>query len=378
MSKKLKLIYVVALCAVLIMTMAFVGCKTTTATAAAETTAAAAEKTTAAAAETTAAAAVGTQGGKVFQGAPDELYSMVVMVSGVEYWFPVYEMFKQAGRQLGVKTHYDGCPEYDIQKEIAVFEQVVAQNPKGILVHPMNSDAFIAPINAAMEKGIAVCTFAADSPKSNRLGYITSDNVMEGYSAADSIAEAMGGKGKVAVLENPGQDNHDLRIKSFISRIETNWPDIKVVNRAASNQDPQKAYQATLAFLQKDPDLGGIFMPEASSAMGAAQAVVEKKSSAKVVCADVNAKVLDMIKAGEIFGAINPNQGMQGYFGMLMLFTAAHPELVDPMDGYKVEKRNPTFIPKIDNGLSFVTKDNADSFYWDAYVKGRNSKGVEE
>ncbi len=361
---KLVLITILAL-ALVAMTVGLAGCKST----AAETTTAAAETTT---------AAEGTQGGTVYRGASDELYSMVVMVSGVEYWFPVYEMFKQCGRQLGVKTHYDGTPEYDIQKEIAVFEQVVAQNPKGILVHPMNADAFIEPINSAIEKGIAVITFAADSPKSNRLGYITSDNVTEGYAAADQMAEDMGGKGKVAVLENPGQDNHDVRIKSFIEKIETDWPDIEIVNRAASNQDAQKAYQATLAFLQKDPDLGGIFMPEATTAMGCAQAVVEKESSARVICCDVNAKVLDMIKAGEIFGAINPDQGMQGYFGMLLLFTAAHPELVDPMTGYKVEDRNPTFIPKIDNGLSFVTKDNADCFYWDKYVEGRGSKGIEE
>jgi ribose transport system substrate-binding protein len=37
--------------------------------------------------------------------------------------------------------------------------------------------------------------------------------------------------------------------------------------------------------------------------------------------ADVNAKILDMIKAGEVFGSINPNQGMQGYMGFMLLFS---------------------------------------------------------
>ena len=39
-----------------------------------------------------------------FKCEPGEKYVMNVMVSGVEYWFPVYEMFKQAGQQFGCET----------------------------------------------------------------------------------------------------------------------------------------------------------------------------------------------------------------------------------------------------------------------------------
>ena len=41
-----------------------------------------------------------------FIGDPSETYYMCVMVSGVEYWFPVYEMMKEAAHQLGVKSVY--------------------------------------------------------------------------------------------------------------------------------------------------------------------------------------------------------------------------------------------------------------------------------
>lgn len=36
------------------------------------------------------------------RGNPNDVYVMNVMVSGVEYWFPVYEAMKQLGRSLGV------------------------------------------------------------------------------------------------------------------------------------------------------------------------------------------------------------------------------------------------------------------------------------
>ncbi|WP_246771115.1 substrate-binding domain-containing protein [Aestuariivirga sp. YIM B02566] len=316
--------------------------------------------------------------GNAFRCAEGETYYMNVMVSGVEYWFPVYEMFKQAAHSMGCKTAYTGTPEYDVNKQIASFDQVLAKKPAGILVHPMNSDPFIEPINRAVESGVPVVTFAADSPNSKRISYVTSDNNREGAYAADVIAKALGGKGEYGILENPGQDNHDKRVAAFIARMAEKYPDIKLVARAASNQDPTKAYNAVLTMAQAHPDLGALFMPEANSALGAAQAAQELGGKIKVMNADVNGKILDMIKQGQVYGAINPNQGMQGYMGFMLLFLAAHPDLIDPMNDYKRASYNPMGLPVVDNGFAVVTKDNADDFYWDAYLKRRGTKGIEE
>ena len=49
-------------------------------------------------------------------------------------------MVKQLGRTLGVRTRYTGTPEYDVNKQLASFEQELARKPAGILLHPMNPD----------------------------------------------------------------------------------------------------------------------------------------------------------------------------------------------------------------------------------------------
>ena len=77
----------------------------------------------------------------------------------------------------GCETIFSGTPDYDIAKQIASFEQDLVKQPAGILLHPMQADPFIEPINRAIEAGTEIVTFAADSPKSNRTSYITSDNV---------------------------------------------------------------------------------------------------------------------------------------------------------------------------------------------------------
>ena len=81
------------------------------------------------------------------RGNPNDVYVMNVMVSGVEYWFPVYEMMKQLGQSLGVKTRYTGTPEYDVNKQVASFEQELARKPAGICKWPL-ALVFIWPVLA--------------------------------------------------------------------------------------------------------------------------------------------------------------------------------------------------------------------------------------
>jgi ribose transport system substrate-binding protein len=302
---------------------------------------------------------------------PGDLYIMNVMVSAHPYWVPVFEGFKQAATAMGCEVQFSGTPEYDITKQIASFEQDLVKQPKGILLHPMQADPFIEPINRAIDSGVAIVTFAADSPNSKRASYITSDNLAEAKYAAEEIAGLLGGKGEYAVLENPGQSNHDLRVTAFIAYMDEHFPEMKLVGRQASNQDSNKAYQAVLAMIQANPNLGAIWIPEAGSAEGAVAAKLETDSDVIIMHADVTPTTLEHIRAGNIHKALNPNQGIQGYVGFVATFMAAHADLIDPFNDYKRSGFNPMGIPFIDNGFAVITKDNADDFDLNVYMEGR-------
>lgn len=302
---------------------------------------------------------------------PGETYVMNVMVSAHPYWVPVFEGFKQAAKALGCEAVFSGTPDYDITKQIASFEQDMVKKPKGILLHPMQADPFIEPINKAIENGISVTTFAADSPKSKRTAYITSDNVAEAKYAAEEIVKQLGETGEYAVLENPGQSNHDLRVTALVDYMGKVHPGMKLVGRQATNQDSNAAYQATLAMLQANPNLGALWIPEAGSAEGAVSAVLEAKKKVLIIHADITPTTLEHIKAGNIHMAINPNQGVQGFMGFMNTFLGAHPGLIDPFNDYKLSGFNPMQIPSMDNGFAVITKANADAFDLNAYMKGR-------
>ena len=307
-----------------------------------------------------------------FQCEPGETYVMNVMVSAHPYWVPVYQGFKQAAEAMGCETVFSGTPDYDIAKQIASFEQDLIKNPAGVLLHPMQSDPFIDPIDRAVDSGVAIVTFAADSPKSKRMAYITSDNVAEAKFAAEEIVKQVGDSAEYAVLENPGQSNHDLRVTALIAYMEDNYPNMKLVGRQASNQDSNAAYRATASMLQANPNLKAMWIPEAGSAEGAVAAVLEAKADVLILHADVTPTTLEHIKAGNIHMSLNPNQGIQGFVGFVATFMAAHSDMFDPFNDYKTSGYNPMQIPSIDNGFAVITKENADSFDLNKYMEGRD------
>ena len=307
-----------------------------------------------------------------FQCEPGETYIMNVMVSAHPYWVPVYQGFKQAAEAMGCETVFSGTPDYDITKQIASFEQDLVKKPAGILLHPMQADPFIEVINRAIDSGISVTTFAADSPNSKRTAYVTSDNLAEAKFAAEEIVKQVGDAAEYAVLENPGQSNHDLRVTALIAYMEEHYPNMELVGRQATNQDSNAAYRATASILQANPDLAALWIPEAGSAEGAVAAVLEANADVLIMHADVTPTTLEHIKAGNIHMALNPNQGVQGFIGFINTYLGAHAGMFDPFNDYKVSGYNPMQIPFVDNGFAVITKDNAESFDLAKYMEGRD------
>ena len=61
--------------------------------------------------------------------------------------------------------------------------------------------------------------------------------------------------------------------------------------------------------------------------------------------ADITPTTLEHIKAGNIHMALSPNQGVQGFVGFIATFLAAHSDLIDPFNDYKVSGYNPMRVP---------------------------------
>lgn len=297
-------------------------------------------------------------------GSKDEKYVMVTFVSGIEYWKGAYRGMQEAGNNLGVTTQYTGANEYDINAEVTVLNQVIAQKPAGILLTCINPDALKEPINNAIKQGIPVVTFDADSPDSSRYSFLATSNEEAGVIAARALAKLVGEKGDVAIVTVLGQLNHEQRTQGFKDTVAKEFPDMKVVSVQDGKSDQVASAQVAASMMQADPNLVGIFATEASTGVGVATAVKEANKVGKVhiISFDTDKGTLDDVKSGIIDATIAQGTWNMGYWGMMFLYNLKH-DLVHPIEGDWRQANVAPLPVSVDTGVNVVTKDNADYFY---------------
>lgn len=294
----------------------------------------------------------------------DEEYYMVTFLSGIEYWKGCYKGFEAAGKVYGVKTAYEGAADYDVNQAVTVLEQVIANKPAGLAISCINPDAYIESIKNAMADGIPVVTFDADSPGSGRYAFLATGNKAAGAMAAKYLAESLNGEGQVALVTLPGQLNHEERVAGFVETIESEFPNMEVVQIVNGGGEQTSAAQATAGVIQANPDVKGFFCTDATSGVGAVAAVEESgKSDIKIVSFDTDKGTLDAIKAGSIEASIAQGTWNMGYWAFQFIYQLNH-GLINPVEGWQEKGINP-LPPVVDTGVNVVTKDNVDAFYTD-------------
>ena len=312
-----------------------------------------------------------------FVGDADEMYFFISWYAGNEWWVGGYEGFKDAARQLGVQTQCLGAPNDAIDDQVAVLEQALAQQPSGICLAVSDGSAFGAVVQSALESGVPITTTDNPIEEANTIMFMSYDDNAMTKVAADHIGNALGGVGKVAILEVVGQTNLEKRAAAFKENMAKYWPDIEIVGSANSGHDELQGAADTANFLISNPDLNFIYTLNPTSAMGATTAIKEAGSDCRIITMDVNENVVDYIKEGSIDAAIMPDSYTFGYLSMLALFCEKH-ELLDPMWNVKLGEKSGWSVPTLEVGATVVTAENADNYNTSTYYARRNSKGFEE
>jgi ribose transport system substrate-binding protein len=123
----------------------------------------------------------------------------------------------------------------------------------------IDPDICVEPINAAVEKGVAVMTWDSDSPDSDRFTYLGVDNYEGGQAAANLLIRAMGESGQVAVLSGvKGSANLEQRITGFMDYLK-DYPDIEVVATVYSDDLAPRGVEVVEETMTEHPDLNGWF-----------------------------------------------------------------------------------------------------------------------
>ena len=199
--------------------------------------------------------------------------------------------------------------DFDVAKQQNQVKDFIVKKVSAIILCPCDSKAIGPVIKEATAAGIPVFTadIACLDPSAKVVCHIATDNLQGGQMAADALVEAVGGKGKVAVLDHPEVESAMLRTKGFEARLaELNQqPGVKVevVAKLPGGGDKAKSFKTMQDIIQAHPDLNGIFAVNDPSALGARAALegANKADQVRIVGFDGQPEGKQAIKDKKIY-----------------------------------------------------------------------------
>ncbi len=214
---------------------------------------------------------------------------------------------KTEASKLGVDFTYQGAPTFGVAEQTNVLNAVVATKPGAIMISITDPTAMIGPLTAAKQAGIKIIGIDGDlNDKSIMTTNIQSDGVQGGQLAGDALANAVGQKGSVLIIDNAtGSVVSKARTDGFQQAI-AKYPKMKVIGIQYSGNDVSKAASIVSTTATTNSDLVGVFGAETNNTQGALTGVREagKTSTVKVVGYDTSAPIVAALNDGSLAGTV--------------------------------------------------------------------------
>jgi len=99
----------------------------------------------------------------------------------------VKESAVEAAKELGIVVTWEAPTSIDGKKQKELIENLIHYKVDGILISCNDAEMLKESINKAIKAGIKVGTFDSDSPKSDRIFYIGTDNKKAGKVCAETM-----------------------------------------------------------------------------------------------------------------------------------------------------------------------------------------------
>jgi ribose transport system substrate-binding protein len=282
-------------------------------------------------------------------------FALVPKSISVPFYADVEKGCKEEAQKLGVKIMYTGPDTADEAEQVKVLRDVVSRGVSGLAVAPMNADSVIGVIADARKKGIPVITFDSDSPNSQRICYVGTDNLEAGKEAGKAFKKLLP-KGKYAVLTGGlAAANLNERIKGFKEIV--NGSDYTEVQGSPfpCEDDAVRGVQIVQDIMTRYPNLDGIFFSGGWPLFGAPEAFIKavakraadiKADKFVLVAFDTLPEELKLLKAGYCSALIGQRPYAMGVKSMDVLNDIAN--------GGKGENVN--------TGVDVVERSNVDQF----------------
>ncbi|MFJ5043885.1 substrate-binding domain-containing protein [Streptomyces sp. NPDC088719] len=218
----------------------------------------------------------------------------------------------------------------DASQQANQLQNFTSSGVSSIIVNPVDSDAVGPGVRSANTADIPVIAADRGVNKAETATLVASDNVAGGKLAADALADKLGGKGSIVILQGTaGTSASRERGAGFAEGLKA-YPDIKVVAKQPADFDRTKGLDVMTNLIQSHPGVTGVFAENDEMALGAAKALGSKAGkSVSVVGFDGTPDGLKAVEAGTLYASVAQQPAELGKIAVRNAVKAAKDEKVE-------------------------------------------------
>ncbi|MFD5200502.1 substrate-binding domain-containing protein [Streptomyces sp. NPDC058375] len=218
----------------------------------------------------------------------------------------------------------------DASQQANQLQNFTSSGVSSIIVNPVDSDAVGPGVRSANKADIPVIAADRGVNKADTATLVASDNVAGGKLAADALADKLGGKGSIVILQGTaGTSASRERGAGFAEGLKA-YPDIKVVAKQPADFDRTKGLDVMTNLIQSHPGVTGVFAENDEMALGAAKALGSKAGkSVSVVGFDGTPDGLKAVEAGTLYASVAQQPAELGKIAVQNAVKAAKDEKVE-------------------------------------------------
>ena len=240
-------------------------------------------------------------------------------------------MSEYAATQPGVELVMVDSKE-DVATQLGQVENFVAQNVDAIIVIAANTDAADPMTKAAQDAGIPlVYVNRLPSNLPEGISYVGSESIQAGIMQAEWLAEQLGGKGNVVIM------NGDLAQEAAQKRTEgekqvfAKYPDITIIREDTGNWSRDQGLALMENWLASGDQIDAVASNNDEMAIGALQAIEAAGKLGEILVGGVDASpdALQEMDKGRLDVTVFQNAKGQGEGGIQVAIALAKGESVE-------------------------------------------------
>lgn len=222
----------------------------------------------------------------------------------------------------------------DVSTQASQIDQYINAGVDAIIVVPVQADSLQPQVAAAKAAGIPMLDANASLDSTDLAASVQPDDVAAGTQQMRMMADELGGRGNIVVLQGPIGQSAQINRQAGIDQVLDEYPDITVLAQDTANWKRDEAVNKMKNWISAFDKIDGVVAQNDDMGLGALQALQETGRDVPIVGIDGIEDGLNAVKSGAFIGTSLQNGTVELSAALAVAVALANDEDIDTAPVY--------------------------------------------